>query len=70
MDYKLRLCFIGLDPFFKSSQPALSFFSSFNECLRSKLSFIKVHRLGQMSLNLRQSCPFHYFLLQDFISEL
>ena len=67
MDYKLRLSFIRLDPFFKGGQLALPFFSGSDKCQLSQLSFIEVHHLGQTSLNFRQSCPLCHLLLQDVI---
>jgi len=33
MDYKLRWCFVRLDPFFKSGQLVLPLFSSSDKCL-------------------------------------
>jgi len=57
MDYKLRGCFIGLDPFFKSGQPILPLLNSSDKCLRPQLSLVKARCLGQASLNFNQSCP-------------
>ena len=41
-DYKLRGCFEGLDPFFKSSQPILPLLNSSEKCLDLNSASLKL----------------------------